>query len=298
MELLQLKYFRMVARMEHLSNAARELSVAQPALSMMIARLEEQLGVPLFDRLGRNIRLNAYGKAFLRKVEEALTALEEGQRELEEMAGREKGCITISTSSIFRFNDLLKQFLRHSPEVKFRILQHATAEESVQLLEQQKVDFCFSSSPLERPGIASVDLFSETFVLGVPATHHLACREAIHLHEVCRESFISFKKGNIVREGFENLCQQAGFTPDVTCEIDEPAAIPVLVSSGLGVALVPEHAKSLDMGTSIVFLKIEEPFCQRTMQLCWHEKRYLSGAARVFQDFVINYFTNVSSEGV
>ena len=65
MDLLQLNYFRTVAHLEHMTHAADELVIAQPALSQTIARLENELGVPLFDRLGRRIRLNLFGKAFL-----------------------------------------------------------------------------------------------------------------------------------------------------------------------------------------------------------------------------------------
>lgn len=80
MELLQLYYFRTVAKNQHMTNAAEELRIAQPALSKTIARLEEDLGVPLFDRQGRSIKLNTFGQAFLRKVETALNALEDGRK--------------------------------------------------------------------------------------------------------------------------------------------------------------------------------------------------------------------------
>lgn len=91
MELLQLHYFQTVARMEHMTKAAKELRIAQPALSKTIARLEEDLGVPLFDRQSRQIKLNSFGKAFLKSVDTALSALEEGRREVSDLAGMERG---------------------------------------------------------------------------------------------------------------------------------------------------------------------------------------------------------------
>ena len=86
MDLQQLKYFQTIARLEHVSRAAEELYVAQPSLSRAIARLEEELGVPLFDRQGRHIQLNHLGRAFLKYVEEAFDKLEEGKREVEDLA--------------------------------------------------------------------------------------------------------------------------------------------------------------------------------------------------------------------
>src|ERR671935_1288427 len=91
MDLLQLHYFRTVARLEHVTRAAEELRVAQPALSRTIARLEAELGVPLFDRLGRRLALNRFGAAFLVRVDRALGELEEARRELQDSAGLARG---------------------------------------------------------------------------------------------------------------------------------------------------------------------------------------------------------------
>ena len=97
MDLLQLHYFRTVARLQHMTMAAEVLNVAQPALSKTIARLERELGVPLFDRQGRRIRLNRYGEAFLDKVDRALNLLEQAKQEVADMAGAEKGTIHLAT---------------------------------------------------------------------------------------------------------------------------------------------------------------------------------------------------------
>lgn len=82
MDLLQLQYFQVVARLENITHAAKELHVAQPSISKTIARLEESLGVPLFERSGRRIRLNRFGEAFLRRVERCFNELNDGQRDL------------------------------------------------------------------------------------------------------------------------------------------------------------------------------------------------------------------------
>lgn len=86
MELLQLKYFQTVARLEHMTKAAEELHIAQPSLSKTIARLEKDLGVPLFDRQGRQITLNPFGKVFLKRVERIFHELSEGEREIKDLA--------------------------------------------------------------------------------------------------------------------------------------------------------------------------------------------------------------------
>lgn len=94
MELLHLKYFQIVAKHEHMTQAAEELCISQPSLSKVVNRLEEELGVPLFDRQGRNIRLNAFGKAFLKRVERVFRELEDGKKEITDMNGLEQGRIS------------------------------------------------------------------------------------------------------------------------------------------------------------------------------------------------------------
>src|SRR5947208_2509200 len=91
----QLEYFREVAQHEHITQAASQLSVSQPAVSRSIARLEHELGVPLFERQGRSVKLNRYGRAFLAHVERALAEVSEGQRELSDMVGPVRGTVAI-----------------------------------------------------------------------------------------------------------------------------------------------------------------------------------------------------------
>src|SRR5690349_12115287 len=96
MELQQLKYFQTVARLQHFTRAAEELYISQPSLSRSIARLEEELGAPLFDREGRQVRLNRLGQTFLKRVERVFNELEVGQRELQDLIGPEKGLVAVA----------------------------------------------------------------------------------------------------------------------------------------------------------------------------------------------------------
>ena len=107
MDLLQLRYFLVVARREHISKAAEELYIAQPSLSRTIRRLEKEIGVPLFDRRGKSIRLNQFGQAFLEYVEQQFRLLEEGQHKVREMAGLEQGDISLAAASLLWLPDLV-----------------------------------------------------------------------------------------------------------------------------------------------------------------------------------------------
>jgi len=296
MDLLQLKYFQVVAQLEHMTRAAEKLYIAQPSLSQSIARLEEELGVPLFDRQGRRIHLNQFGRAFLKRVERIFLELEEGKREVADMAGLERGSIALAVASTQPLPELLSGFLARYPRVRFRLFQQQSLATVVQQLERGEIDLCISSPPIEEPGIPWVPLLTEELFLLVPNNHRLAGRGSIRLIEAAEEAFISLKPGHGLRDLMDDLCKQAGFVPNVAFEGDETATVRGLVSAGLGVSFVAVHswqAKLIDQ--PVTLLRIDEPICQRTIGLAWLEARYLSEATRRFQQFVIEYFSKLGS---
>jgi LysR family transcriptional regulator, transcription activator of glutamate synthase operon len=290
MELLQLRYFRTVARLEHMTKAAQELRIAQPALSKTIARLEENVGVPLFDRQAGRIRLNVFGKAFLDKVDKALSLLDEGQKEVTELAGLEHGSIHLATSILDKLTEPLGEFLARYPEVNFRITQ-ASMDEMTQLVEAGEVDICFTPLPIDQPDLRAATVLQEDVYLAVPKGHRFAGRKSIHLEELANDPFIGYKEGFPFQQMNDHFFQQAGITPNFVCRVDEPASIANLVRAGLGVALTGNCGGP---NSSLHILQIESPVCRRNFQIVWNDKRYLSLAARKFRDFLIQYFAESS----
>lgn len=289
MELQQLKYFQAVARLEHMTRAAEELHITQPSLSITIARLEEDLGVPLFDRHGKQIKLNKFGKAFLRRVERVFAELKEGRMEVKDLAGLEQGTVSLASNNLGLLVDLLNSFQLEYPNVKFQLSQD-TMPMMQQQLESGEVDFCISSPPLQGRGISMASLMVEEIILVVPKGHRLAERESIDLHEAANEPFINLKAGYGIRNITDQLCKEAGFTPRNAYELNDPLLIANLVKSGLGIAFMPINAWKGSISAVTIGLHIKEPSTQRFIGLTWLEERYLSVASRCFRQFVIDYF--------
>jgi DNA-binding transcriptional LysR family regulator len=290
MELLQLKYFQTVARLEHMTKAAEELHVAQPALSKTISRLEQDLGVPLFDRYKKKIRLNPYGKLFLKQVDTALTILDEGRRQVVDQAGLEQGRIFLATTNHKCDAKLISSFLSIYPEVNLRLTQTTSHERKIELLQGGELDFCITSLPIDHPEIESIDFLTEEIFLVIPSNHHLSSRSSILLHEVAEESFIGLHKKHSFRELTDRYCKSAGFKPKITCEVDNYTVVSDFVKAGMGIALLTEGAKKKE--SSLIYLPIDKPICQRTFQLLWWKNHYLSKAAHTFRDFLIQYYAD------
>jgi len=287
MELLQLKYFVTVARLEHMTKAAQELRIAQPALSKTISRLEEDLGTPLFERQGRQIRLNAYGKAFLARARTALQLLEEGRREVADLAGLERGRIHLALSNMEQLREPLRLFLEKHPEINFHIVQ-SSMEDMEQTIELSEVDFFLTSMPIKHPDIDHLPLLDEEVFLAVPPAHRLASRASVHLSEAAQEPFVGYKEGHPYQKMNNAFCSQAGFIPNVVCEVEDPGTIAELVRSGFGVALIGECKSGEEL--KLVKLRIEQPETRRTFRIAWLRSRYLSQAALSFRDFLEKYY--------
>lgn len=296
MELLQLQYFQVVARLEHMTRAAEELGIAQPALSQTIARLETELGMPLFERVGRGIRLNQAGKAYARRVERIFLEIDQGQRELAEIADGTQGQVELALSvATHLLPDLLSAFRHEHPSIGFSLSQHEVTT-IAQQLSRGACDLCITSPPLRQAGMSSINLLTEDIHLAVPTWHPLARRAQIRLEEVAEEAFICLKPEHSLRQLTDGFCQQAGFRPRIVFEGDEPSIMRGLIRAGLGIAFVPALSWRGSVGPAVVEISLVEPHCQRTIGLSWLTERALSRAAQHFREFTIHYFASLARD--
>lgn len=289
MDLVQLDQFRVLARVQHMTRAAEELYIAQPSLSKMLKRLETELGVSLFDRTGRQIRLNRAGEIFLERVNQVFKSLEEGKREVQDLARLDSGEVTLAALALHWLPDPLRKFQAQHPEVRFRLLQRSTSEMR-RLLESGEVDFAFLTAAEDAPAARWQHLVTEEIMLVVPCGHRLAGRKNVPLAEAAEEPVIAGREGDTVRDSMDTACRQAKCTLRIVCEADEPAAIRDFVKSGTGVAFIPALIKRQQRDQDLAWVPLTNPGCCMTLGVAWQESHYLSGAARLFRDFLAQYF--------
>ncbi|MFD0586542.1 LysR family transcriptional regulator [Paenibacillus sp. GCM10027627] len=291
MDTVHLSYFRTIARIQHMTKAAEELQISQPALSKIISRLEEDMGTPLFDRQGRNIRLNMFGKAYLRKVEMALNALEDGKKEVQELSGLHSGSVHLAVTSVELLSRPLADFLSQYPKTDFRITQVSMMELEPLLLSGE-VDICLTALPAQNTGICSSPVLEEQVFLAVPPSHRYGERESISLAEAATEAFIGYNEGQFYQPLNDLYFGEVGIYPNYICRVNEPTAIASLVRAGVGVALVGECGRSAN--SPLPLLKIHDHSTKRHYKFIWLESRYLSVAARKFMDYITEFFQNSS----
>ncbi|WP_231960644.1 LysR substrate-binding domain-containing protein [Amycolatopsis thermoflava] len=286
-ELSSLRQFLVVARLEHLSRAAEELRVAQPSLSRTIARLESELGTPLFDRSGR-LRLNDAGRLFRDHVERSLGELDAGRRAVAEAVSTGLGAVRLASETFLTLTGPLAAYKRAHPSAEIE-LQWSPAEDMPRRLRAQDVDLCVASQPIHADGLESVQLFDDAVGVGTALDHPLARRTSVTIEELAGQPFVTARRGHWLRRLLDRVFAARDLTPKIVCESDEPGAIAELIGAGLGIGLVPGFARRTAVQAPLAWVAVDSPDCRRRVTLHWGAGSHLSPAARLMRDTITGW---------
>ena len=284
--LKQLQYFLDLAAKGNMTRLAKESFVSQTALSNALARMEDELGVQLFDRVGRNLVLNEYGKVYRQHVEAAFDALHKGDQALASMLKHSSRSISLAMNSSGLWRETMNAFLKDHPE--YTIFQRECNIDVInRMLPQLDVDFIIAGDiDFTSPHLDKVVLTEFAVRLYVPPTHRFARRKSIRLIEAKNERFVSLPAG----AGFSRFCaglfSKAGYTPDIVAECDYTLRWDLL-RQGVGVVLSCDLRTSYDHGVPIL---VAEDYAVRRMAIFWAKSRPLSTSAQAFRDFMVRYY--------
>lgn len=294
MELRQIQYFIEVAKREHVTEAAHSLHVAQSAVSRQIANLESELGVQLFVREGRNVRLTQVGKIFLDHMKIAMMEIEKAKQEISEFLEPEKGTIHvgfISSLAAHTLPTVISAFRERYPHIDFQ-LRHGTIRHLTHAVIKGEIDLAFVGPvPTNEKDIQSHIFFVEPVMALLPTSHPLADQPSLRLSLLRDDSFILFPSGFVLREIVIDACKQMGFKPRISFEGEDIDAIKGLVAAGLGVTLLPEITLLDSTPRGTVKIPISEPNVTRTAGVIIPNNRELAPSEKLFYEFMKEFFT-------
>lgn len=297
MELRQLRYFVEVAEREHISEAAEHLQVAQSAVSRQIANLEEELGTPLFERVGRNVKLTAIGKIFLDHTIEALKAIDFAAKQVEEYLNPAKGTIKVgfpTSLASYVLPTVISAFKKDYPDVSFQLRQ-GSYRYLIDAVTNRELNLAFLGPvPPKDENINQTILFSESVHALLPANHPLAKHKKINLADLRDDHFVLFPEGYILNKLVVDACKASGFSPKVTTEGEDMDALKGLVAAGIGVTLLPDSSLYDSTPRLTVKVEIENPQINRTVGVVYPSNRELAPSEQVFLEFVTNFFSRLS----
>lgn len=294
MDILQLKYFLEVARTEHVTHSARNLRIAQPALTQSIKRLETELGVELFARAGRNIRLTPAGAYLRDRIAPAMEILETAPEDVRAFAAGEAGTVKVGIFSASNVVvDAITAYRASFPAVNFRITQ----DEFESACDITVSTVMPSSSNARGEGIAVGEgtLFRERIGIAVPESSSFG--DVVSLDELADEPFVCLAGSRRLREVCDALCAGRAFHPRIGFESDNPAVVRKVIGLGLGVGFWPTCSwEALGDGSARLARLAEEEF-ERTIALTRASHVSEDAAAFDFYRFLVDYVRNRWSEG-
>ena len=287
MNLFHLRYFVKLAHMRHYTRAAEALCITQPSLSHAIGQLEAELGVPLFEKTGRNTTLTHFGEEFLTCAEATLATLDAGVESMRRSA-RGEGLIRLGllrTLGVEYIPRMAAGFLAARPgrDIHFTFHTDVTSR-LLEGLAARRFDLVFCSKPGEDLGLTAVPVEKQDLVLITPREHPLANRTTIDLRDTLPYPYIFFSRESGLRNVVDDLFQRIGEHPQIACETEEDQVVAGLVAQGFGIAVVPYMELLLRLDVKI--LQISYPTCERTIYMVTDERVFLSPAAREFRQFI------------
>lgn len=285
-ELQHLKYFRKVAELEHITQAAFELRVAQPALSKTMHQIESKLGVPLFKRSNRKIFLNENGEILLKYADIVDTYLRELKDALEQNQEKQDAKINIlmKISSVL-LPEMLQQFCAKYPSAEIQLLVY-----NRNIDEQNfKSDFIIASSTPESANMSYIPLLDEEMVMAVPASYPLVGKR-VSLDTFSNEKFICMPPSYYFHHKFNKACRIAGFTPNIIVESSDNYTISAMISAHMGIAMVPEFSWGYQTDPCIGFVYLKQPVPKNQILLIWKNSTLLSEKCLRFKEFAASFF--------
>lgn len=291
MELRQIEYFTVVAEELHFGRAAMRLQMTQPPLSQQILQLERELGVKLFERSKRHVKLTNAGKVFLQEVRHVLTQLEQAKvaalRAQMGMLGRL--VLGFVGSAIFDILPIIvRGFQEKFPNVDL-VFREMPTPMQIEAFHSKDIDIGFIRTPVIDPLLSLLSVHQETCIAVVPKLHPLAQHASISMGDLSTERFILVER-EVWPSWYDDIlskCRDAGFSPFIRQEVKEIQTVVGLVAAGLGISVVPRSTANLH-ARDVVYVNIEGEAPHVEMSIAWRTddnsaivKQFLDTAKRL-----------------
>ena len=268
MDLMKLKYFYIVAKYEHITKASELMHIAQPAITKSIKLLENDLGVPLFYRKGRNIKLTEYGELLKKRLDIVFPILDDIPSEIEQMKNENKH--TVRLNVLAASNAVMQSVIKYKnkyPQVIFSLMQNSEKENCDIIITTGYCGETFNKSDVNAVRRAVVE---EKIFLAVPKNSVYANRKAVWLEELKDEKFIKIAGSRPFSTICDKMCEKVGYKPQATFESDSPQAVQHIIGAEVGVGFWPEYSWGKIKSNDVVLVPILDKDCNRELiiELC------------------------------
>jgi LysR family transcriptional regulator, hydrogen peroxide-inducible genes activator len=304
MDLGQLRYFNKIVKHRSFTRAAQACSVSQPALSQQIAKLEKELGQPLFERHGRVIKLTRAGQILQMKVDKILGLVDDAKRQI--MDDGENGRIVISavpTIAPYLFTRILQELASQFPSTMIECYEDPCSD-LLQRCEGGEVDIGLMSVPTSPKGVTFEPLFTEELCLALPTKHALVEKLKITGRDLVAERFVLLNKSDCLADAIEGVFAAYDFQPRVAARVEHLETLKTIVRAGHGIALIPRMAADPDPSAGIIYRSLSGSRPMRKIGLVYNPHRFqsrlitnfLKGLRELLDNGTIDWYTADSQQ--
>ncbi len=287
MELYKLKYFHIAAELGHITKAAESIRIAQPALTQAIHSLEEELGVKLFAKKGRNIVLTDCGVYLKKRLDELLPAFDSLAAEMAQLKHQVRNTIRMNILAASTFViDSVVAYRRTHPEVVFDFEQNEQKADCDLVITTNSMEGERKRTASSVSNRVARCVKKENIYLAVPKASAFAFRPSVALAEVKDEGFVMLSGSRLFGGICKQFCTAAGFLPKILFESDSPNAVQNIIGTGTGVAFWPEYSWGTPDSEQVRLLPISSPVCERELILELYERVPTSAWAADFYEFL------------
>ena len=291
MDIKDMRAFYAIVEEGNISHAAQRLDIAQPALSRQMKRLETSLGVQLFERGSRRIRLTDAGRVMYTRVEHILGMVDGTVREITEIGSGIAGSIrlgTITTSGALLLPELISEFHSRYPNVTYQIWE-AEGARILELLDNRVIEIGITRTQVDSKVYESIVLPNEPLVLIMNKDQEIgAASDKVELKELKDQPIIIPLRWQSV---FIANCRKLGFEPNIVCVSDSIVQDLLLAKMGMGMALLPVSSKTLLTDGNLIYKKLIEPEMSTHTVIAWLKNRTLSSSSehliRLFREMFL-----------
>lgn len=282
MDIRQMQYLIEVARLGSFTKAAQALFITQPTISKTVKAMEEELGVVLFDRVGKKIELTDAGQIIVSQAQQIVTSFQNLMAELDDLRNLKKGHIRIGlppmVGSSF-FPKVIGEFHQRYPEITIQLFEDG-AKKVEQGVASGALDVGVAVLPTVEEELSCFPFVEEKLNLVVHPTHPLAERASADLAELSQDGFVLFREDFTLHDRIISECARAGFQPHVIYESSQWDLISEMVAVGLGITLLPETiCREID-DERVRIIPLVKPVIPWKLGIVWRDDRYLSFASR------------------
>lgn len=291
MNLQQMRYFVMVARLGNVTEAAKALHIAQPPLSRQIKQLEQELGVVLFDRSGRRLHLTETGHMLLHRAEEILNLTDRTVCELSSSELGQEGILSlvvVPSMSLMVLPQMIAAFKELYPKITYRLLVGESLR-VIELLEKGVIETAIVHLPVDEDYFASYKLPTERLALVYDAAFFPQLEGTFEL-PVSRLQGLPLLCHRRYKELLEQSAAKNGIQAYFFCLSDDSNYLIAWAKAGLGLAVIPESAEAIARHEGLACVRMDDPELTTTAAVVWGRKHYHSPTTRNFISFIPQYF--------